>query len=82
MSFPEGVGGAVVVLFGLGVEVDLQHFSNFLFVNCVDGELDGLPCNWSLIQGQEDRYPTGRACRAKTKMIGTSDHTGSNMTSD
>lgn len=59
MSFPEGVRRAMVVVFHLGVEVDLQHFSNFLPVHGGHGETDGFPPNRSLIQGQEDCYAIG-----------------------
>lgn len=63
----------MVVVFHLGVEVDLQHFSNFLPVHGGHGETDGFPSNWSFIQGQEDCYAIGWVCKVKIKTIGTSD---------
>lgn len=72
----------MVVLLRLGIEVHLHHFSNFLLVDRVDGETDGLPCNWSFIQGQEDCDPTGRACGVKMRVIGASDDVAFNMRCD
>lgn len=72
----------MVVLFHLGIEVDPHHFSNFLPVNRSDGETDAFPCNWSFIQGQEDCYPVGWACKVKIKTVGTSDDVGLNMRRD
>lgn len=72
----------MVVLLRLGIEVHLHHFSNFLLVDRVHGESDGLPCYRSFIQGQEDCDPTGRACRVKIKVIGASDDVAFNIRCD
>lgn len=72
----------MVVLLRLGIEVHLHHFSNFLLVDRVHGETDGLPCNRGFIQGQEDCGPTGGACGVKIKVNGASDQVGFNIRRD
>lgn len=55
VTFPEGVCGAVVVLFGLGVDMNLHRRGNALPVDDLHNEADGLPSNGSLFQVEGDR---------------------------
>lgn len=63
MCLPEGVQRAVVVLFGLGVEVHLQGLGHVLLVDHVDREADGLAGNGGLVQRQEERDALRGGCQ-------------------
>lgn len=70
VRFPEGVWGAVVVLFSLGVDMHLHHLGNVLLVDDLHREADGLPGDGSFVQAQEDGDPLGRACWINMKTAG------------
>lgn len=69
MCFPEGVQRTVVVLFGLGVEVNLQGLGDVLLVDDVHRESDGLTGDGSFIQRQEELDAFGGACRTSTVSV-------------
>lgn len=65
--FPDGVRGAVVEFFGLGIEMHLHHLGNALLIDGFHREADRLPGNRSFIQDEEDCHPLGRACWTNMK---------------
>lgn len=69
VCFPEGVQRTVVVLFGLGVEVNLHGLWDVLLVDGVDCESDWLTGNGSFIQRQEEHDAFGGACQTSTVSV-------------
>lgn len=54
--FPEGVRGAAIVFFCLGVKMHLQHLAYILLVHDFHREADRVPGNRGFVQGQKDYH--------------------------